>query len=178
MSVAGRRLVLYEHASPLAELRWAGRAWSRASLSGALDLLRSEGFQPETDVVVRAERDADAGGPASHATLSDGTIGPDRASATVDASGPGWLIFSRTFFPAWKARVDGEPARVVVANARDLAVAVPAGRHAVEIAYGRESFRRGVALQGVAFLAALLVAVGTTFRTNTRGRPASPARGA
>jgi hypothetical protein len=176
MSVAGRRLVLHEHASPLPELRWAGRAWTRASLSGALDLLRSERFPPETDVVVRAERDADANGPASHATLSDPAIEADRASATVDASGPGWLIFSRTFFPAWTARVDGEPARVVVANARDLAVAVPAGRHAVEIAYGREPFRRGVALQAAAFLAALGVAVGTTLQT--RGRSVSPARGA
>ena len=71
VSVAGRRLVLYEHASPLPELRWAGRAWSRASLSGALDLVRTDRFQPETDVVVRAERDADPSGPARHGGRRD-----------------------------------------------------------------------------------------------------------
>ncbi len=160
VSVAGRRLVLYEHANPLPELRWAGRAWSRASLSGALDLVRTDRFQPETDVVVRAERDADPPALSTGAVAIE-RIGADHAAATVDAAGPGHLIFSRTFFPAWRARVDGARAPVTVANARDLAVAVPAGRHRVELAYDRGPFRLGVAIQAVAFLAALSVAFAT-----------------
>ena len=170
MSVAGRRLVLYENPSPLAELRWAGRAWSRASLSGALDLARSERFQPETDVTFRSASDADPSGPPSAASVAVESIGADHAAAAVEAAGPGHLIFSRTFFPAWKARVDGEPARVTVANARDLAVEVPAGRHRVEIAYDRGPFRRGVAIQAAAFLAALGVAVAARPR-RSRGAP-------
>ena len=143
MSVAGRRLVLYENPSPLPELRWAGRAWSRASLSGALDLARSERFQPETDVTFRAAGDADPSGPPTAATVAIESIGADHAVAAVDAAGPGHLVFSRTFFPAWKARVDGAPARVAVANARDLAVEVSAGRHRVEIAYDRGAVPAG-----------------------------------
>jgi len=170
MSVAGRRLVLYENPSPLAELRWAGRAWSRASLSGALDLARSERFQPETDVTFRSASDADPSGPPSAASVAVESIGADHAAAAVEAAGPGHLIFSRTFFPAWKARVDGEPARVTVANARDLAVEVSAGKHRVEIAYDRGPFRRGVAIQAAAFLAALGVAVAARPR-RSRGAP-------
>ncbi len=177
MSVAGRRLILYEHASPLPELRWAGRAWSRASLSGALDLLRTDRFQPETDVVFRAERDADPTESPTTAAVAIQRIGADSAAATVDAGGPGHLIFSRTFFPAWRALVDGERARVTVANARDLAVAVPAGRHRVELAWDRGPFRRGVAIQAAAFLAALGVAIATGFAA-IRARRVSPARGA
>ena len=168
MSVAGRRLVLYENPSPLPELRWAGRAWSRASLSGALDLARSERFQPETDVTFRAAGDADPSGPPTAATVAVESIGADHAAAAVDAAGPGHLLFSRTFFPAWKARVDGAPARVAVANARDLAVEVSAGQHRVEIAYDRGPFRQGVAIQAAAFLAALGVAVAARPRRSRR----------
>ena len=168
MSVAGRRLVLYENPSPLPELRWAGRAWSRASLSGALDLARSERFQPETDVTFRAASDADPSGPPTAATVAVESIGADHAAAAVDAAGPGHLLFSRTFFPAWKARVDGAPARVAVANARDLAVEVSAGQHRVEIAYDRGPFRQGVAIQAAAFLAALGVAVAARPRRSRR----------
>ncbi|MET0618707.1 MAG: hypothetical protein ABW056_00445, partial [Thermoanaerobaculia bacterium] len=92
------------------------------------------------------------------------SIGADHAAAAVDASGPGHLLFSRTFFPAWKARVDGAPARVAVANARDLAVEVSAGQHRVEIAYDRGPFRQGVAIQAAAFLAALGVALAVAAR--------------
>ena len=54
-----------------------------------------------------------------------------------------------------------QPVPVTVANARDLAVAVPAGRHRVEIEYDRRPFRRGVAFQAAALLAALAVAAVT-----------------
>jgi hypothetical protein len=177
IGVAGRRLVLFEHPSPLAELRWAGRAWRRSSLSGTLELVRSERFAPESDVAFPGPRDEDPDTTraVAPAQVAIERIGADSAAATVDAAAPGHLIFSRTFFPAWRARVDGAPAPLTVANARDLAVAVPAGRHKVEIAYDRAPFRRGVAIQAAAFLAALSVAVAAALRGR---RPALPARGA
>jgi uncharacterized membrane protein YfhO len=88
------------------------------------------------------------------------SIEPDRAAATVEAEGAGHLIFSRTFFASWKASLDGRPAPVLVANARDLAVAVPAGRHRVEIVWDARPFRVGVALQALA-LAAAAAAIAT-----------------
>ena len=175
IAVAGQRLVLYEHPRPLAELRWAGRAWRRASLSGTLELVRSDLFDPENDAAFPGARDEDPAGPPPPPTsVSVEQADADSASAIIEAPAPGHLIFSRTFFPAWKARVDGLPATVTVANARELAVSVAAGRHRVELAYDRGPFRRGVALQAAAFLAALAVAVATSIRA----RAAPPARGA
>ena len=52
-SVAGRRLELHEAARPTPEIRWAGRELRRASLSGTLELVRSDLFRPSTDVPAR-----------------------------------------------------------------------------------------------------------------------------
>ncbi len=158
--VAGRRLLLSEIPEPVAELRWAGRAYRRASLSGALDLVRSESFSPESDTVLPGPADSDPARANAGSRLSIESVTANGAAATVEAELPGHVVFSRTYFPAWKARLDGQEARVLVANARDLAVAVPAGRHRVEFFYERAPFHHGVLLQAAAFLAVLLAVAG------------------
>jgi hypothetical protein len=157
-SVAGHGLVLHE-APAAPELRWASRAHRRASLSGALELARSDAFRPETDVVLSASRDVPAGRAAAPADLRVFALTADRAEVDVIAPADGHVIWSRTFFPAWKATLDGSPARVLLANGRDLAIAVPVGRHRLEIYWSPRGFRVGVALQAAALLAALATAV-------------------
>ena len=80
------------------------------------------------------------------------------AVAEVEAAASGHLLFSRTFFPSWKANVDGVPAKILLANGRELAIAVAPGRHRVEIFWDPRPFRVGAALQVVALLVALAVA--------------------
>jgi hypothetical protein len=156
-SVAGHDLVLHE-AVAQPDLRWATRAYRRASLSGALELARSDVFRPATDVVLPGAKDEPAGQSARPAKLAARALEADRAQVDVDAPAPGHLVWSRTFFPAWKATVDRSPAPVLLANGRDLAVAVPAGRHRVDIVWNPDTFRWGVALQAGALLAAVALA--------------------
>jgi hypothetical protein len=56
---------------------------------------------------------------------------------------------------------------VLVANARDLAVAVPAGDHHVEFEYDRTPFLRGVILQATAFLLILAASLGLRSRLSS-----------
>ncbi len=155
--VAGRRLLLSEVSAPVAELRWAGREHRRTSLSGALDFVRSDEFRPESDIVLPGREDRRPSAPPAAGRLTAPRSWADGASAGVEAAAPGHVIFGRTYFPAWKARLDGSDVPVLVANARDLAVAVPPGNHRVEFEYDREPFVRGVLLQAAAFLTILLV---------------------
>jgi hypothetical protein len=172
-SVAGRRLELHEAPRPTPELRWAGREIRRPSLSGALELVRSDLFRPATDVVLPGPAAPSAGGFAP-ARVTVTTLAPERAAADVDALAPGHVVFSRTFFPSWKANLDGAPARVLLANGRDVAVAVPAGRHRVEFFWDPTSFRTGVALQLVALLAAVAIGIAELPRRPRRA-PRAPA---
>jgi len=111
-----------------------------------------------------SDRDGSAG---SKARLQPESLAPARATALVEAEGPGYAIFSRTYFPAWKARVDGQDARVLVANARELAVAVPAGSHRVEFEWDGAPFRLGVTCQALALVGLLgLAAAGRRLRAS------------
>jgi hypothetical protein len=166
-SVAGRRLELHEAISPTPEIRWASRELRRPSLSGSLELVRSDLFRPASDVVLPG-REMGRPAAAAPARVAVRTLRPDRAVADVDAPSAGHLLFSRTFFPSWEASVDGVPARVLLANGRDLGIAVPAGRHRVEISWNATPFRSGVVLQ----LLALVVAFGLAWRE----LPARPRR--
>ena len=167
--VAGRHLVLHESQTAAPELRWASLAYRRASLSGALELVRSDLFRPVNDVVLPGPRDEAARPVPSPAFVLERAVEADRALVDVDAGAPGHVLFSRTFFPEWKGRLDGSPAPVLLANGRDLAVAVPPGKHRVEIFWSPASFRWGVLLQGFALLVALGVVV-TGFARRPRAK--------
>ena len=58
-------------------------------------------------------------------------------AVTIQASSPqdGWLILSDTFYPGWRATIDGAPTEIRVANEAFRAVEFPAGEHAVEFRY-------------------------------------------
>jgi hypothetical protein len=157
--VAGRRFLLWEIPEPLAELRWAAREHRRNTLSGALDLARSQAFRAESDVVLPGREDREPAASSAEGRLLRANARADGATADVEAASPGHVVFGRTYFPAWRARVDGRVAPVLVANARDLAVAVPAGNHRVEFEYDRAPFHRGVLLQAAVFLLILAAAL-------------------
>jgi hypothetical protein len=78
---------------------------------------------------------------------------PGRWRIEVRAQAPGWLRVADPFFPGWKARVDEEDAVLSAQAGEPMSVAVPAGRHRVELAYRPASFRIGVAIGLVCLLA-------------------------
>jgi hypothetical protein len=56
-----------------------------------------------------------------------------RLEASVELETPAMLVWSRTFFPAWRASVDGTPAPVVAASGHLVGVPLPPGAHRVEV---------------------------------------------
>jgi hypothetical protein len=74
----------------------------------------------------------------------------------VAASCPGQVVFAETYYPGWKAEVDGRPARITLANGAFSSVEIPAGRHVVVKTYRPRLPLFGAAgtLLAVVFLAA------------------------
>ena len=59
------------------------------------------------------------------------------------------VIWSRTFFSAWWATLDGRPAPTVLADGHLLGVPVPAGAHRVEIGWSSRPVAAGGVLLAV-----------------------------
>jgi hypothetical protein len=70
--------------------------------------------------------------------------GADRLLIRANMSCPGMVIVSDTYFPGWRARVDGKAAEIYEVNAAMRGVLVPAGLHSVTMRYRPASVRRAV----------------------------------
>jgi hypothetical protein len=74
---------------------------------------------------------------------------PDgRVVAQVDAPADGYVFFSEPYYTERRASVDGRRAPMLKANLTFTAVAVPAGRHEVELRYVPSSFYVGSLISG------------------------------
>jgi hypothetical protein len=81
----------------------------------------------------------------------------DEVVVAVDADGPGWLILLDSWFPGWRAQVDGTLVPLRRADYAFRAVAVPAGHSTVRFTYVPYSFYAGLLL-ALLSAAALLAA--------------------
>jgi hypothetical protein len=73
----------------------------------------------------------------------------------TEAPAPSLVVIAQTCYPAWKARIDGQPVRIWRANYAFQAVQVPYGRHELQLCYEDRFFLAGVFLSIMGLAACL-----------------------
>ena len=149
----GVRLYAVDGAQP--SVRFATRVHRRPSLPATVDLHGSSGFDPSRDVVLPGSGETTGTGASARVETLRETA--DRLRVRVDAPEPGFLVWSRTFFSAWRARVDGAPAAPLRADGHLVGVRVPAGTHTVEVSWSARPVIAGclLAVVGLAVMGLL-----------------------
>jgi hypothetical protein len=110
------------------------------------------------------------------ARVVDSSFGANGVSLTVEAERPEEVLLRDGVAPGWTARVDGDPA-ALRASGRHRSVAVPAGRHRVEMAYRPPRLGLALAASAVSLAAALWLARPRR-RRSLSALPAGPGAGA
>jgi hypothetical protein len=82
------------------------------------------------------------------------TYRPERVRIQVDASAPGLLVLTDTYYPGWRARLNGASAKIYPVDYALRGVAVPAGKSLVEFEYQPAWFWPGVTLGVIGLLGA------------------------
>ena len=148
------RVAVYRLDGAAPSVRVATRLFPAVRFQDVVPLLSRADFDPRTDAVVMVTAGTIEGTPAATRVEIDEER-PTHLRARVDTPAPAVLVWSRTFFRAWRARVDGQAAETLVADGHLLGVRVPAGAHEVEVSWSAMP----VVAAGVLSLAAVAVLI-------------------
>jgi hypothetical protein len=75
----------------------------------------------------------------------------------TESNDEGILVFLDSYYPGWKAYIDGKESSIVKANHFYRAVGVPQGRHLVEFKYDPASFRIGLLISAATLFSVAVI---------------------
>jgi hypothetical protein len=109
----------------------------------ALNLLSSDEIDLATHVILERGSQTQGSGGGTDKILGLNEPGPNSLSISVEMENDGWLVLADTWYPGWKARLDGSSVEIHRANYLFRGIAVPEGRHTIEFFYQPGSFQMG-----------------------------------
>ncbi|HUF17400.1 MAG TPA: hypothetical protein VMS12_05075, partial [Thermoanaerobaculia bacterium] len=143
----------------------------------ALERVLSPSFEPRNEVIVtglpsqlQLQAIPQANGETVRMRVISIQRGADAFTAQVETSVPAIAVFSDIHYPGWKARVNGRPAELLLADYAFKAVLVPPGSSVVTFMYDPASFKVGL----VTSLAALSILILLTTIEVRRRRALQP----
>lgn len=124
--------------------------------AAALQAMLDPAFEPMRQVVLAA-------GPAAAARPSFSgrsrvvSRAADRVRLEAELNDNGYVVLVDAWDPAWRVSVDGRPGDLLRANVAFQAVAVPGGRHVIDLRYQPATLPWGLFLTGLAVAASCFV---------------------
>jgi hypothetical protein len=81
---------------------------------------------------------------------------PGMLSLRVETDRPGWVFLADTWYPGWRAQVNGQDIEIMRANYLFQAVAVPAGTSVISLQYRPTTFLAGMGLSVIGWIIVLI----------------------
>jgi hypothetical protein len=147
---------IYENSQVLPRAYLAHQAEVLPNSSAALRRLGESDFNPWRTAVVEEPLEL----PPSDHNISAAAIrsySPLQVVIDTDSQQNTLLVLTDSYYPGWRAYVDGKETPILHANYLFRGVALPSGKHTVEFVYFADSFKIGLALSGIT--AGLLITV-------------------
>ncbi len=165
--VATKAYVLFEHATPLPRAYVATHAVIVPDGAASLAAIAASDFDPRRSVVVesavglppppRGSSESPTSVTPAHITSYE----PREVRIEADVAAPGYLVLTDTYYPGWKATVDGVPVPIYAGNHVVRAVPVESGHHLVTLRYEPMSVKLGAFVSAISLVAiCALAAVG------------------
>jgi len=127
-----------------------GRAWvvpwaRVVPTDEMLSVMADDGFDAAREVLVEGTQGVlRMGSPGDYrVVLRDA---PNRVTIAAVLTAPGYLVIADTWYPGWRATVDGQAVELLRANYAFRAVWLEAGEHVVEMVYRPASVQRGLVI--------------------------------
>ena len=160
---------VYENHNAFPRAFLVHRAEVVPDMQRAIARMKEVGFDPADAAVIEGEIP-----PAQLAALTEGQgtgsstveitkYQDQRVELSVRTDSDGLLVLSDTYYPGWKAYVDGEQVPIYPTDVALRSVFLEQGEHDVEFVYSPGSFKAGALISGLSLLALVAYAgLGTT----------------
>lgn len=160
LSDATHSIDLYENPNALPRVYFAKRAVFANTLEEAVKIIISDDFVPGESIIVenpKLSSEYATQGNIQIAQSKEGNIVTNVSNAADGAI----LVCTQTFYPGWRAKIDGHDANVFPVNIKHIGVQVPIGNHRIEFLYQPDSFTYGALVSAVALgITVVLMAFG------------------
>jgi hypothetical protein len=143
---------VFENTAVLPRFYLVGRTRRAGSPEEALEFLRSAGFDPRREAVVEGAEALSGGAEGTVRVLG---YSAERVTLESESEARSFLVSSETWYPGWRATVDGRERPLVMTNGAFRGLALEAGRHRIEM-----RFAPGILWWGAGLSAAGWVLVG------------------
>ena len=150
--------VLYRRAHPLPRAFLVHRALAVPDADAAWQALVRPGFDPAREAILEGAIPPALADGSGTVRVDEGA--PGALTLAVSASSPALLVVAQSWFPGWRAHVDGQEAPVQRADYVAMAVPIAAGEHRVVLSYGSRAVHAAAALSALALVATVALAFG------------------
>jgi hypothetical protein len=161
-------VLILEHGGALPRA-WLVHEARQAPTAEILPLLASAAVDPGQTALLETEPPS-LSAPSESATESViyKRLSPDHFTVEVEAQAAAMLMLSEIWDPGWIATVDGAPAAIQQVNYVFQGIAVPTGRHVVDVRYSPPYLLLGIGISIGTVLLLLLVALALRLRERLR----------
>ncbi|MET0154251.1 MAG: hypothetical protein ABW298_16800 [Candidatus Binatia bacterium] len=152
---------VYRLQEPVPKAYLASRLRSAPTDGDGFNQIASADFRPGQEAVVAALPADWQNAPLDTTDAGRVTVlsnRPERLDLEVEAPRRVLLVLNDSYFPGWRARLDGVDVDILRANVLVRAVVVPPGRHQIGFFYRPDSFRIG-ALASIVTLGLLVITI-------------------
>jgi hypothetical protein len=158
---------IYENLQVLPRAFLVGRARSVAQADQALQIMKDASFDPAQEVLLAGDQGLTAARDGAQGSVNLLSYRPEEVQLEVHLEAPAYLVLTDTYYPGWKAEVDGQDVPLYLADLYFRAIPLEPGRHQVRFHYRPTSTWLGLWLMLAGWLAwsiALAIAARRTGR--------------
>jgi hypothetical protein len=159
---------IYQNSRAMPRFFFARRVQAAANLADAARTLHAADFDPAQTTIVEADLPA---GPLTQGDVEVVSYTANHIRLRTHSAGDGFLVAADAWYPGWEAAIDGQPARLYIADVAFRGLRVPGGDHRIEMNFAPRILWRSGAVSGLALLGILWALI--SGRTSARQAPAA-----
>jgi hypothetical protein len=140
---------IYENPGAMPRFFFTRRIQPAVNLADAARALHAADFDPAQTAIVEGEA---AAGPVTPGDVEVERYNANKIELRTHSVGDAFLVAADTWYPGWQATIDGQSARLYIADVAFRGLPVPAGDHRIEMRFVPKILWNSAAISGLALL--------------------------